>query len=157
MKKTLLLLFMVCMMPLASFAQKTITKVQETQARLLDVTSNAYVHPLTVELKVDQAKGRIKYPLHLSKEQVEHEMRGDMTNIRSYGVFKACEKYNCDVIVAATFNFRSSDDGGYDLEVVGFPANFINWKTATAADYDWIKLEKVQTTSERDKINAIIK
>lgn len=32
-------------------AQKTTVKFQDTQARLLDVKTNAYVKPLTVELK----------------------------------------------------------------------------------------------------------
>ena len=37
-----------------SYAQKqTTVKIQETQARILDVSPNAYVKPLTVELKVD--------------------------------------------------------------------------------------------------------
>lgn len=138
-------------------AQKTTTKVQETQARLLDVTSNAYVHPLTVELKVDQAKGRVHDNWKLSKEEVE-SMHGDLANIRSYGVFKSSQKHNCDVIVAATFNFQTAEDGnGFVLEVVGYPASFTKWATATAADYEWIRMEKVQTTDDRDKIKAAIK
>lgn len=139
-------------------AQKTVTRIQETQARLLDVTSNAYVHPLTVELKVDDSKGRVRDVWELTKEQAESEMHGDLENIRSYGVFMSSKKHNCDVIVAATFNFKTSDDGsGYELEVVGFPASFVNWATATQQDYEWIRIEKVQTTSEREKINAVLK
>lgn len=138
------------------YAQKTVTKVQETQARLLDVTSNAYVHPLTVELKITE--GRIRDVLYLTKEQAEVEMKGDMVNIRSYGVFMSSKKHNADVIVAATFNFRTADDGnGYELEVVGFPAVFCNWATATATDYEWIKMEKTQTTNDIEKIKPIIK
>ena len=63
-----------------------------------------------------------------------------------------------DVIVAATFNFETADlKNGGTLEVVGFPANFVNWQTATDGDLEWIRMEKVQTTSERDKLNAIVK
>lgn len=67
-------------------AQKTTVKFQDTQARLLDVKTNAYVKPLTVELKVDTSKGRISDEWSLSKEQVEVEMGGDLANIRSWGV-----------------------------------------------------------------------
>ncbi len=157
MKKYIILL-LTAMMTLTVSAQKTITKVQDTQARLLDVTSNAYVHPLTVELKVDASAGRVRDVWPLTKEQVEVEMHGDIVNIRSYGVFMSSKKHNADVIVAATFNFRTSDNGaGYELEVVGFPASFVNWKTAVAADYEWIRMEKTQTTGDIDKIKAVIK
>ena len=42
---------------LTAWAQKNDVRVQDTQARFLDITSNAYVKPLTVELKVDLTKG----------------------------------------------------------------------------------------------------
>ncbi len=140
-------------------AQKTTVKYQDTQARLLDVTSNAYVKPLTVELKVDTSKGRIVDVWPLTKEQVEVEMGGDIANIRSWGVYQSSKKHNVDVIVAATFNFKTDDtrDGFYQLTVVGYPASFVNWATATEADYEWIRMEKVVTTSEREKISAIVK
>jgi hypothetical protein len=140
-------------------AQKTTVKYQDTQARLLDVTTNAYVKPLTVELKVDTSKGRISDEWILTKEQVEVEMGGDLVNIRSWGVYQSSKKHNADVIVAATFNFQTDDtrNGFYKLTVVGYPASFINWSTATQADYEWIRMEKVVTTSDREKISAIVK
>ena len=140
-------------------AQAQKVKYQDTQARLLDVTSNAYVKPLTVELKVDTSKGRIVDVWPLTKEQVEVEMGGDIANIRSWGVYQSSKKHNVDVIVAATFNFKTDDtrDGFYQLTVVGYPASFVNWATATEADYEWIRMEKVVTTSEREKISAIVK
>lgn len=141
-----------------AMAQKPNVKIQETQARLLDMWSNGYVKPLTVELKVDESKGRIRDQWQLTREQAETEMNGDLKNIRSYAVYMSSKKHNCDVIVAATFNFKSTDDGkGYEIELVGFPASFINWKTATQADYEWIRMEKTQTTMDIDKIQAVIK
>ena len=158
MKKIILFLTLSVLAFGTAMAQKTTVKIQDTQARMLDVTSNGYVKPLTVELKVDESKGRVRDVWPLTKEQAEVEMKGDIVNIRSYAVYMSSKKHNADVIVAATFNFKSSDDGdGYEIEVVGFPASFINWKTATTTDYEWIKMEKTQTTSEREKIQAIIK
>ena len=157
--KRLLLFSLFCFIAtIGAMAQKTTVKIQDTQARLLDMQSNGYVKPLTVELKIDESKGRVRDTWPLSKEQVEVEMRGDIVNIRSYAVYMSSKKHNADVIVAATFNFKTSDkNDGYEIEVVGFPASFVNWKTATQADYEWIQMEKTQTTSDRDKINAIIK
>ena len=141
---------------IGTFAQKTTVRMQDTQARLLDVSSNAYVKPLTVELNVQ--KDRVRKTWNLTKDEAENQMNGDLANIRAWAVYKTSQLYDCDVIVAATFNFRTNDKAdGYEIEVVGFPANFINWKTATQADYEWIKMEKVQTTSDRDKIQAVVK
>lgn len=139
----------------ASFAQKTEFRFQATQARLLDVQSNAYVKPLTVELQVVSQK-RVSEIIKLTRQEVEQDMKGDLDNIRSYAVYRASQLHNCDVIVAATFNVRTAGDG-YEVNIIGYPANFVNWKTATQADYEWIRMEKTVTTSERDKIAAAVK
>lgn len=158
--KKLILLLMIALgcVNHVSAQQKVITKKQQfTQARLLDVTSNAYVKPLTVELQVDKSKGRITDVWNLSIEDVE-SLKNDLTNIRSYGVYMSSNKHNVDVIVAATFNFCTNDAGtGYVLTVVGYPANFVNWKTAEASDMEWIRMEKALTTSDREKISAVVK
>lgn len=139
-------------------AQKTTVKFQDTQARMLDVETNAYVKPMTVELQMLNSGNRINDVWTLTVEQVE-SMKGDIANIRSYGLFMSSQKHNADVIVGATFNLVSEDvrEKGYKLEVVGFPAKFVNWKTATQADYEWIRMEKTNTVSEKDKLKAIVK
>ena len=43
------------------------------------------------------------------------------------------------------------------IEVVGYPADFVNWQTLTKEDYEWVRMEKTITTAERDKIAAVIK
>jgi hypothetical protein len=138
-----------------SFAQKTEFKFQATQARLLDVMSNAYVKPLTVELQIISSK-HVSEIIKLTKQEVEQDMKGDLENVRSYAVYRASQLHDCDVIVAATFNIRTAGDG-YEVNIIGYPANFVNWKTATQADYEWIQMEKTVTTSEREKIAAAIK
>ena len=85
-------------------------------------------------------------------------MNGELNNIRSFAIYSISKKEDCDVIVAATINVKSKDDGtGFLINIVGYPANFINWKTATQEDYEWIRMEKTQTTSELDKIKAVVK
>lgn len=140
-------------------AQKTTVEFRDTQARLLDVVSNAYVKPLTVELKVDTSKGRIKDEWPIPKKVAEVDMGGDLANIRSWGVYMSSIRHQADVIVAATFNFETDPENpdAYKLTVIGYPASFVNWATATEADYEWIRMEKVVTTDERDKISAIVK
>lgn len=158
MKKLLLVITIFATCVTVGFAQKTVVKkFQDTQARMLDIKATGYVKPLAVELKVS-AEGRISQSWPLSKEQAEIEMKGDIVNIRSWALFMTCEKYGADVIVAPTFNFKTTDDGnGYVITVVGFPANFINWRTITEADYEWIQMERTQTTGDRENIKALIK
>ena len=122
---------------------------------LIAYLPNAYVKPLTVELQILKTK-HISEVIHLSKQEVEVDMKGDLKNIRSYAVYRVSQIHDCDVIVAATFNIRTVSDG-YEINVIGFPANFVNWKTATQADYEWIKFGKIYTTSEFEKISPVIK
>ena len=156
--KKLFFLLLGMTMSLGISAQKTTLKFQDTQARMLDVETNGYVKPMTVELRMLNNGQRIKDVWNLTLEQVE-SMKGDIANIRSYGVYMSSQKHNADVIVGATFNFRSDDvkEKGCILEVVGFPAEFVNWKTATQADYEWIKFEKTSSISDREKIKPIVK
>ena len=115
-KKLILVIFLTFIGAIGAYAQKTNVRMQETQARLLDVTSNAYVKPLTVELQIDKSKGRIKDEWTLTREQAEQEMNGDLVNIRSYAIYMSSQKHNADVIVAATFNVKTNDDGnGYKV------------------------------------------
>lgn len=158
MKRQILTTALLALTCTGVYAQRDKVKIQDTQARLLDVTSNAYVKPLTVELKVDKTKGRIRDEWTLTKEQAEGEMKGDIVNIRSYAVYMSSQKHSADVIVAATFNFRTNDEGtGYLITVVGYPATFENWKTADSSDYEWIRMEKTLTTNDREKISAVVK
>lgn len=155
MKRLLLTVMVVFACMTSTYAQKATYKFQATQARLLDVTSDAYVKPLTVELKV-KTNTRIRHKLHLTTDEV-NALKGDVNNIRSFAVYDASKAQGCDVIVAATFNIKSDDSNGIDVELVGYPADYVNWKTATREDYEWIRMEKTQTTSDAEKTAAIKK
>lgn len=158
MKKVLTVLATLCCIIVANAQSKNQTTIiQETQARLLDVNPNAYVKPLTVEVEV-LPTGRVRDVWPLTADQVK-SLGGDLANIRSWGVFQSSHKHNCDLIVAATFDFKSdiANPDVYQLTVVGFPANFVRWKTADDKDFEWIRMEKVKTTDDREKIQAIVK
>lgn len=139
---------------LTGFAQQT--KVNFSQARLLDVNSEAYIKPAVADLVVDKKwgknekdpkyhseEGRVHFVYLMSKDEAEKDLGGDMSNIRSFIVFKACEKYSCDVILGGTFNIRSAEKGrdgtndGYVVTMYGFPANFTNWRICTTQDFEW--------------------
>jgi len=149
---------MVCTM---GFAQKTTQSYTSTQARLLDVNASAYVKPLTVEMKVTSNE-RKQFSFHLSAKEV-NGLDGQVENIRSYAVYRAstdpaspfCQA-GCDVVVAATFNITSPDTNqGVDVTVVGFPAVYQNWATATDNDLRWIPY--ATTTGKLEQTAAVKK
>lgn len=157
MKKFLLTIMILAGFSFCGYAQKTTVKIQDTQARIVGINPTAYVNPLTVELQV-HPQGRVTDTWPLTIQQVEKDMGGQLENIRSWALFMSCQKANADVIIAPMFNFKSTDDGeGYTITVVGFPANFVNWHTATKDDYEWMRMEKTQTTAERESIQAAIR
>lgn len=158
MKKKLLFLVSVMFITTTAYAQRTSTTYhyEDTQARALDMVSMGYVKPLVNEVKVDAAKGRQKFIISMEKNFVEGDMKGDVANIRSYGVFKASENWQCDVVVAPTFHLFTNETGGYTLEVVGFSGNFVNWRTMTDADLEWIRTTQPSTVATR-QIDAVTK
>ena len=156
MKKIALILL--SLVTLQANAQKTTTfRYEDTQARALDMVSNGYVKPLTVEVKVDATKGRQHFSYDMAKDFVESDMKGELDNIRSYGVFMAAKEAKCDVIVAPTFHLFTNDKGGYTLEIVGFAGSFINWRTITNEDIEWIKTTQPRTTNDGRQVDAVLK
>lgn len=138
-------------------AQKTTTyRYEDTQARALDMVSKGYVKPIVNEVKVDEQRGRMVFSQLLDQEFVERDMKGDVTNIRSYGLFLASQEWKCDVVVAPTFHLFTNDKGGYTIEVVGFAGNFVNWHTMTDADLDWIRVTQTRLT-EDNQVEAVTK
>lgn len=130
-------------------AQKNVKfEIQESQARVLDVYPSTYVKPIIAELAVDTSKGRIRETWKLTSDElasrtIKDDYDATLQNLRVYAVYKSAEKNNCDVIIAATFDVRLTDEGA-TINIVGYPANFTNWKTGTVADYDWILHEHGQ-------------
>lgn len=150
MHKYIITLILASGMALSATGQKTVKfDFQTSQARLLDVNPNTYVKPLIAELNVDKTKGRIRDKwildaIELNSRVFKDDDNATIQNLRSYAVFKSSEKHNCDVIVAATFDIHITENGA-EINIVGYPANFVNWTTGVTADYDWILLERGET------------
>lgn len=163
MKKMLLLGLTVALAAAAAVAQpQQKNQMQYTQARVLDVNSSAYVKPLKVSLQVDLSQGskngRIEYKRVLKREAFEKWFGGYIANVRSWIVFAACQEYNCDVIVAPTFNVQSAGDD-YEVIMRGYPANFKNWAEVESTDDWWIRLKTNidRTGGDKEKKESIKK
>lgn len=159
MKKIMLTALFGAMFVMGASAQKVNqVQYQETEANLLGVTANAAVRPLTVELKI-KSQQRVREVVKIPRTIALFAMKGDPTNWRSYAVYEVSRRQNCDMLVAATFNIKYDEVAGdkeVEVEVVGYPADFVNWKTATDADLEWIR-KGVYTTSDRTAISAAVR
>lgn len=145
--KYLLLGFLCLATAGSAAAQKTVKfDFQTSEARTLDLYPSTYIHPLIAEVVVDTQTGRVHdtWTLTLADYNARQYPNNDaatLQNLRAYGLFKSSEKHNCDLIVAATFDIKISDEGVV-INLVGYPANFSNWSTGSKADYEWIVLER---------------
>lgn len=146
-----------------SQAEKTVRfDFQTSEARTIDVHPTTYVHPLVAEVVVDTKTGRIHdtwtlTPTEFLSRQYPDNDAATLHNLRAYGLFKSSEKHGCDLIVAATFDIKISDDGVV-INLIGYPANFANWSSATTADFNWINLERADrnvglNTDKKDSEN----
>lgn len=102
---------------------------QVAQARLLDVTPQVTPSSLTVDVEV--IGKRMRKTVSLSKEAlapfiIPGNDEATINNLRSYAVFKLSDKYDFDLLVAATFDVHITEKGA-TIRVVGYPANFVNW------------------------------
>lgn len=169
----------------SAFAQKTtvVEKYEESQARLLDMSTNAHVKPLVAEFqiitnaelqqsvstlnakngterqyKLYGTKGRLESYLRLTKEKALVELNGSPANIRSWAIFQINKDLNADVLVGATSDILKSEQNDYfEVTVIGYPARFTNFSSITPADYEWIRLENSTQTTDSEKTKSILK
>jgi hypothetical protein len=156
MKKGILFILMVVGY-LSANAQK-IVKIDQTvsQARKADVATPVYVKPLIAELKIDDSKGRVTdnwvfnadYTMYLNPKTnaLDPEI---FEELRKLALFKSTEKYQCDVIVAPTYNVNVTEAKAV-VTVIGYPANLTNWKVSTVDDYEWLRYELNQRVDKDD-------
>ena len=157
-KKLFLIIALVVGCAVGAHAQKTVFKFRDAQARAGDAVTEVCVKPTVVEVKILEDKGRIKDEWTLSKEEVEIAMKGELDNIRAWGTYLSTIKYNCDVIMGATFKVEDNEKtGGYTVTVVGYPGIFVNWHPATQDDYEWIRLQKLSPTDGKSQIAPVVK
>lgn len=162
MKNLILFLALILTCAMGSYAQKTTYKFRDAQSRAGDAITEVCVKPTVVEVKLLNAPGKNNperriYECDLSKEEAEIGMKGDLVNIRAWATYMANEEFKSDVIMAATYKVESNDKGGYTVWVVGYPAVFDKWYTATKEDYEWIKIQKLAPSDNKAMVAPVVK
>lgn len=164
MKKFFLLLAVALTVTTAHAQKQTETKTKVTtdvvfeqaQARMPQVVVTPKVKPLICEVKiVPDAKNY--FITELDQKQMA-SLENNLENIYNYGTFKWTQEAKCDMIVAPTYHLRELDDHSkFILEIKGFPANFVNWRTADEKDYEWLRITEGYNYYSNGVMNPLIK
>lgn len=137
---------------------------RQSQARIIEPKMNVYVKPLIVDLKVLEGQKRVEAgPFTFPDKDVTTMSLADLENTKTNALYLAARKYDADIIVAATFDVRTPENGkGLEITVSGFPAVYSNWRTIEEKDYQWVRdsygyeknnavIEKVQALGSSSK------
>ena len=114
----------------------------ENGTRLMPVTSTAHTMPTVAELRVSSSK--ISHQLNVKNHYTLKDISdfGDspkMVYLKKLAVSQAAQKYDADLIVAPSYSITTSEDlKTITVTVTGYPANYVNFHTATAAEMDII-------------------
>lgn len=162
MKKIILSFAILLACVFESYAQKTVFKFRDAQARAGNAETEVIVKPTVVDVEIKKDENgkfiKINHPWPLSKEEVEIGMEGKLDNIRAWATYLTVQRYDCDVIMGATYKVEDDEETkGYKVTVVGYPGVFTNWHPATKEDFDWIKIQKSTDSNEETKKTPIVK
>jgi len=121
MKKIILLFAILLACVFESYAQKTVFKFRDAQARAGNAETEVIVKPTVVDVEIQKENGKSKKIVDtwvLSKEEVEIGMEGKLDNIRAWGTYLSVQKHQCDVIMGATFKVEDDEASkGYTLAI----------------------------------------
>ena len=146
----------ICALGLFAEANAQRTEVyRSSQARLIEPQMGVYIKPLAADLEIDQTKGKVKDVWEFTPDEVA-AMGGDEADVRTRALFMSVDKHDVDVIVAASFDLESTNSGS-KVTVIGYPAKYVNWRTASPADNEWIRNEILKPEKESEETQAISK
>lgn len=116
--------------------------LSENNTRLLPVSSTAYTIPTVADLRVSSSK--ISHQVTVanrfsSKELSEESDSPILLHLQKMAITQAAMKYDADLIVAPSYSISTADDQKtITVTVTGYPANYTNFRPATAADMEII-------------------
>lgn len=134
---------------------KTVKTYEEAVARTPQVYVQPNVKPLICEIEVLTDKKPSWSRTFSLKDVIA---LGEKTeNIVNYALFMWTQDAECDMIVAATHHLKQNEDGSVLIEMKGFPAKFKDWRTATSADYEWLRITEGYEFMHNGTVSPIIK
>ncbi|MBQ4376734.1 MAG: hypothetical protein II793_03465 [Bacteroidales bacterium] len=142
MKKSILVLAIAAVAVMFASCGTTYN-LTDNNTHLLTVASSAYTLPTVAELQVTPTKisFQMTYKNNLSLKDIsEFSASPKVQYMIKLTLNKAAEKYDADLIVAPNYSIATSEDfKNVTVSITGYPANYANFRTATASDMEMIK------------------
>ena len=130
MKRNLILLVGTFLMT-ACAVQKT--TYRESSARVIEPGLSVIVTPLIADLQVISQEKITPYVEVFPYEVTLFNLKY-VDNFKRTALLNAAKKYNADVIVGAIIDVETTPKGEFQISVTGYPARWVNFRNATAAD-----------------------
>lgn len=136
------------LIPIESYvSQTTYYTYAESTGRNIELSTSAINLPLVAEVQVMPT--RISYTeteafknIYVTKAIQEYGAEFKTTGIAEYkriALANAATANNADLIVGATFIVSTTPDNHFSIKVVGYPAKYVNFHTATKADAELLR------------------
>ena len=154
LKATLILLVALFVTSCMSSSYLTYYKYDESTARYMNpAMTSGYITPTIADLNVSKTKisetETYKNTL-TSKDMNSAENSPTIEYLKNYTVSKAVKKHNADVIVAPIFDIKTSDDfETIEVNVSGYPANFVNFRNVKAVDTITLRMYNIEVAQPK--------
>lgn len=126
---------------------------KETEVRSFEPTARApFVNPIVADVEV-VSQTKVKDSWVFTQDEL---FRSGIESLKVQAKAKSCQKYSADMIMASLVDVYI-DDTKATITIMGYPANYTNWRTADGEkDIKWIKdiygnmlgYEQLNTTTE---------
>lgn len=148
-KLSFLCLFCVLFILMGSCTTERYYSYDESTARYLTPGMSGFVTPTVADLKVTETRITHVETFQNTLKQSDLndiEQSGTVQYFKNFTIAQAVKKYNADVIVAPIFDLKTSEDfSTITITVIGYPANYVNFRKATTEDINLVYPYKNET------------
>jgi len=117
---------------LSSCAVQQKISYSESSTRNIEPRAGALITPVVGDLELVSENKIAPYTLTVPGE-VSTYLIANLDGWKRLALSEAAQKYKADVLIGATVTVRTENDR-LQIEVTGWPARYVNFRPATAAD-----------------------
>lgn len=147
------------------FAQNTKINYHSTESRDFEPRQGVIVTPLLADLKITTQTSvcdSIDFPI-LIATIAPNQMESWVSEYKKQAMSLMLKKYKSDAIIAALTEVNTTSDGRMRITISGYPAKYVNFRSATANDiwmvslYSIIDKNSTGTQNVQDLKTVVIK
>ena len=141
---TLVFLFFVTMT--VTFAQSKVVEYRESSARNVEPVHSVLTAPLIADLQILGDKISYTEKDAFAQYPVSAEIVAHVPNFKKVALNNAARAHKADVIIGATVDIITNQQGRLEITISGYPAKYTNFRNATSQDLD-VVMKGLQATA----------